>query len=143
KHHPHYTSYLTKNKPAGPLVEEWVFLRAATWPDSVRPPQDWKPDPSGKADPVVRFHRPGDHFANFPIFAKDATPAFMVKVQEKSDPHDIVCALKQRKADLDLKTASNEDRAVALCWIMHLVGDSHQPLHCATLYKESPDQGLV
>ncbi|MGO1079554.1 S1/P1 nuclease [Inquilinus sp. CA228] len=28
-------------------------------------------------------------------------------------------------------TASDSDRAVALCWVMHIVGDMHQPLHTA------------
>ncbi|OWJ63856.1 S1/P1 nuclease [Inquilinus limosus] len=28
-------------------------------------------------------------------------------------------------------TASDADRAVALCWVMHIVGDMHQPLHAA------------
>ncbi|MFE0758821.1 S1/P1 nuclease [Inquilinus sp. NPDC058860] len=27
--------------------------------------------------------------------------------------------------------ASDSDRAVALCWVMHIVGDMHQPLHTA------------
>jgi hypothetical protein len=60
-------------------------------------------------------------------------------VRAKPDLHDIVGALKQRVAELDLRTASQEDKAIALCWLLHLVGDIHQPLHCATLYKVSPN----
>jgi hypothetical protein len=139
KQHPHYMSYLTKNKPDGVRVDEWVFLRAATWPDAVRSHDGWKPDQIQASDPVW-YHRPGDHFANFPVFAKDAAPAFMAKVRERPAPHDIVCALKQRVAELQLRTASPADKAVALCWLLHLVGDIHQPLHCATLYKEGPNE---
>src|SRR5262249_27267356 len=29
-----------------------------------------------------------------------------------------------------------KERAVALCWVMHLVGDAHQPLHTVSLYTE-------
>src|SRR4051794_37148479 len=34
-----------------------------------------------------------------------------------------------------------EDKAVALCWILHLIGDVHQPLHCATLYSPQFERG--
>ena len=130
--HPHYEAYLTKNRPANVDVGEWVFLRASTWPDWVRGPlKPEKPDPA-----VVRFHRPGDHYTNRPVFAKDATPEFAAKVRAKPDRSDVLCALKQRAAEFGLPTAAPEDRAVALCWLLHLVGDVHQPLHCAGLYAE-------
>ena len=88
-HHPHYETYLTKKRPGSVPVEEWVFLRAATWPDYVRGPlRPEKPDPA-----VVRYHRPGDHFANFPVFARDATPEFVAKIRALPDKHDVVCAL--------------------------------------------------
>jgi len=28
-----------------------------------------------------------------------------------------------------------DEKAIALCWMLHLVGDIHQPLHCSTLYS--------
>jgi hypothetical protein len=34
---------------------------------------------------------------------------------------------------LDSASASAQDRAEKLSWLIHLVGDIHQPLHCATL----------
>jgi len=43
--HPHYKTYLTTNRPGAVTVEEWAFLRAATWPDYVRGPmKPEKPD---------------------------------------------------------------------------------------------------
>ena len=32
-------------------------------------------------------------------------------------------------------TAAAEDKAVAICWIFHLVGDIHQPLHNAAYFS--------
>ncbi|TVP96125.1 MAG: hypothetical protein EA381_17700, partial [Planctomycetaceae bacterium] len=32
--------------------------------------------------------------------------------------------------------ASASDRALAICWLAHLVGDSHQPCHAGSLYAE-------
>jgi hypothetical protein len=45
---------------------------------------------------------------------------------------------------LELQTAADEDRAVALCWLLHLTGDVHQPLHCTSLFteKQFPDGDL-
>lgn len=34
------------------------------------------------------------------------------------------------------RTASDSDRAIALCWLGHLVGDAHQPCHAGSLYAE-------
>ena len=34
------------------------------------------------------------------------------------------------------KTKPDADRAVALCWIAHLVADAHQPCHAGSLYME-------
>jgi len=130
--HPHYETYLTKLRPGPVSVEEWVFLRAATWPDYVRGPlKPKKPDPG-----IVRYHRPDDHFTDFPVFAKDATPEFMAKIRAHPSRHDVVCALKQRVAEIELGTAADEDKAVALCWLLHMTGDVHQPLHCASLFTE-------
>ncbi|MBL6854686.1 MAG: hypothetical protein ISQ86_14955, partial [Alphaproteobacteria bacterium] len=33
------------------------------------------------------------------------------------------------------------DRALALCWVMHIAGDIHQPLHTSTLYSAAYPQG--
>jgi hypothetical protein len=38
--------------------------------------------------------------------------------------------------ELRLPTAADDDRAVALCWLLHMTGDIHQPLHCASLFTQ-------
>lgn len=37
---------------------------------------------------------------------------------------------------LSEKHHSDADRAIALCWVAHLVGDAHQPCHAGSLYME-------
>src|SRR5262249_15723724 len=54
---------------------------------------------------------------------------------------NIVSALKHRANDLKTKTVSIEDRAVAACWLFHLIGDIHQPLHNAAYF--SSDRAFV
>ena len=39
--------------------------------------------------------------------------------------------------------ASDESRSIFLCWLLHLVGDLHQPLHTSTLIsKQFPNGDL-
>lgn len=40
-----------------------------------------------------------------------------------------------------IKSGNSEDRAVHFCWLMHLVGDIHQPLHCTALFSEQFPSG--
>jgi hypothetical protein len=130
--HPHYQTYLKDKRPGNVPVEEWAFIRASTWPDYVRGPlRPEKPKPD-----VVRYNRPGDHYVTIPVFAKGASAEFVKKVRAMPERHDVVCALKQRVAELELRTAADDDKAVALCWLLHLTGDVHQPLHCGSLFTE-------
>ena len=44
KAHPHYTKLLLEHKPDNVNESEWAFIRAAVWPDMVRPARpgiDW------------------------------------------------------------------------------------------------------
>jgi hypothetical protein len=56
------------------------------------------------------------------------------------DPENILTAFN---ANLDILTSDADDRnkAIALCWIFHLVGDVHQPLHTTTLFTEKFPNG--
>jgi len=35
-----------------------------------------------------------------------------------------------------LRAGSSAEKPIYLCWVLHLIGDVHQPLHCATLFSE-------
>ena len=45
KQHPHYALLLATNVPKNVDTNEWVFLRAPTWPDLVPPAMPGKPMP--------------------------------------------------------------------------------------------------
>lgn len=90
----------------GKARERRLFALMARWPDDTR------------GSP---YDRPDWHYAVkvvspwrfvMPLSFGDANRAFRDNLAIARDP-------KARRAD----------RAVALCWIMHLVGDQHQPLH--------------
>src|SRR5262249_20134269 len=102
-----------KIKPAGKTAKSLDFIQAAHWADDVRPLTD--------------FAFTGDfHFIDFP-FTQDGS----------SLPSDLPKDENALKALDDyvstLKTSSDDsEKAEALRFIIHIVGDIHQPLHCSS-----------
>jgi hypothetical protein len=50
-------------------------------------------------------------------------------------PKDVVEAIAKCAADLRSPSTSDADKAIAICWLGHLIGDIHQPMHAANLYS--------
>jgi hypothetical protein len=147
----HYKVFLVADRPQidGEAMDEftWAFARAAAWPDWVRNPRietpDLKPAAANKINKT--FHHGEWHFINLPfIHPKDGDqfdasdlrkkvlePAF-TKKNGKDDPRHALAALQQSVAILQ-SDANDADKAVALCWLLHLIGDIHQPLHASAL----------
>src|SRR5690242_1454558 len=63
--HPHYKLYLSANVPPGVNEDEWAFLRAATWPDFVRPASSY--DRTYKDPTITRFHHGEWHYVTIPF----------------------------------------------------------------------------
>jgi hypothetical protein len=139
KKHPHYDEFLAKNRPESANPAEWAWQRAANWPDWVRPPYR----KGTKADPGrVRYHRANDHFINLPIVITTGPNALEGKVPEYDpDKFDVHGAYRQHMGELSEPLAGAEEKAVALCWIAHLIGDIHQPLHAGTLVSKQFPKG--
>ena len=91
-----------------------VFMRASTWPDEIR----------RRGNP---YDHPNWHFVDYPL----EPPTF----PDKPSPYptnDILYGIAQSEKMLSATNASDEERAVYLSWLIHLIGDLHQPLHCCT-----------
>lgn len=95
----------------------WAFLKASTWPDDVRKTPD---------------DHPSWHYINLPIIAPGYTPDPAAVAVPTPNAETQIAA---ETALLTTRAASGQDRAVALCWIEHLIGDIHQPLHDSTLFS--------
>jgi hypothetical protein len=102
----------------------YLFTMAARWPDDVRD------------DPT--FHHFNWHFINMPY--KPAAEPAGIRTREP-EANNILRAYQQNREVLRSKTSTPADRAMALAWIMHLVGDVHQPLHIATLFSRQFPKG--
>jgi hypothetical protein len=118
RHHPQYES---RWKPQLIAMSErdqerMLFMLAARWPDDVR------------GDSA--FDHPAWHFINYPYKPK-GQPDSVPSPEPASD--NIVSAFHQNLAIIG-GTAPDDQKAVALCWIFHLLGDSHQPLHTVLMF---------
>jgi hypothetical protein len=144
--HPRFEAHFERKMPRYLAQEDderkskWHFAHAGTWPDLVREAKD-----TVDREDVNRFNRPYWHYINMPIFLSDAErrelePRLRLYVnrQPPDDPDDsgmnIVQAVKSSARVVGNVNASADRRAVHLCWLIHLAGDSHQPLHAGSLY---------
>lgn len=107
----------------------FLFTYAARWPDDIR-------------NNPRRHHRDW-HFINHPY--KPANQPGSVQARPPLAENIVRAFEENRKILLD-PAAADSTKAVALCWIFHLTGDVHQPLHAAALFTtayndDDGDQG--
>jgi hypothetical protein len=148
KKHPHYDAYLAAERPADVPEVEWAFMRAAVWGDWVRGPYTGAPNAEQKAI-KDKFDKPVWHYVNLPFIHPDEVEkhdagAIRKEILEpeldaKGEPRNVLAALKYNTARLKAADTSDADRAVAFTWMMHLVGDIHQPLHGTSLIWDAND----
>jgi len=121
KHHPDYAKWINSfSSELAPVdLETFVFMRASTWPDEIR----------RKGNP---YDHPQWHYVDYPLEA----PNFPEKPGPFTD-NDILYGIAQSEKQIQSHDAPPEIRAVYLSWLIHLVGDIHQPLHCCTLVNET------
>lgn len=135
KGHPKYARDLEAPVPPGATAaehDEIVFMVAATWPDMIKG--------TARRDEAKDNHRHW-HYIDHPVDVASTLTAWPLALDmnwnavrdRDRDPANAVQALAKNYDDL--KNADAETKAKALCWILHLTGDIHQPLHCASLYN--------
>jgi hypothetical protein len=131
RHHPHYAELLEAELAPGVDHDEWVFLRASTWPDLVRPAMPGRPP---KPQHITNYHRANWHFINLP-YILPADQATFNPATHQPPTTNAVERLIALEAELKSPTANVTNRAIALCWYLHLLGDLHQPLHCTAWFS--------
>lgn len=121
------------------LEAEWIVQQCSVWPDLTR---DFDgPDRE-------KYHRGPWHYQDLPLFLTDADKAAMesrltlnreTKVPSPISDPDKLNALQAialaRATALD-SNAPAPDRAVAFCWLFHVIGDMHQPCHATAMFSQ-------
>lgn len=121
KKHPQYAlTWQNEYEKFKDEVEEGVFLlmAASEWPDEIRKPNH----------PYKKYHVDHWHYITYKI--KDTG----LDTTMPTEPN-IVTALQSCHETLKNSSIAESDKAIYFSWMVHLMGDIHQPLHCASLFN--------
>ena len=113
--HPKYAVWKAAHTTDAIPLGLHVFMQASTWPDEIRNYND----PTTHAD---------WHFIDYPLRAP-----FRFRAAPNPDDNVVYGIGKCEDILSDVHTSSQVE-AEYLSFLIHFVGDSHQPLHCSTLF---------
>jgi len=136
KQHPRYKADLLADMPAdidSADQDFYAFGIAATWPDMVR----------SFSNPMhAAYNHPNWHYIDLPYCLGGQAANFPpVDPETPPGPTNAVEAIAFNTAALKNPATAPKDQAVALCWILHLCGDIHQPLHGTELFSPQYPNG--
>ena len=146
--HPRYRQDFTEQMPASIFQENedsrinWLLGQAAFWPDIAR----GLPESERKKYNRANWHyidgawlrgqanAQGNTYIGISPFVDIAGQAAQ-NIQSEASVDNIMVALDFNTSLLANSQAPMPQRAIALCWVLHLIGDIHQPLHAGSLYS--------
>ena len=100
-----------------------IFLELARWPDDTRGSAHDHPTWHYSSRPLINAASPPPRQPE-DVPQGSASEAFALNLSVAADPR-----------------ASAAERAIALCWVFHLVGDMHQPLHSVSQFSKRFPEG--
>src|ERR1700679_2144695 len=126
--HPRKMEDLLHDTSRLPNDDEAMFVRAATWPDMIRYP----------TNPMNRTEHHGPwHYVDFPYDSDGIQgPEPVTKWDGHSEPANLAQAYQKATSELKDPKTTPDRKAIDLCWVEHLVGDIHQPLHAVSWYSK-------
>jgi S1/P1 Nuclease len=147
---PYYKSKWPKLLPAGVKGNDrkrMMFMLAATWPDEIKSDNQYHNDGSGNGDVPNGPESTRDsgyddfnrhkywHFVDHPL-AQDGTDPGSFTVPTPNAETQINAFIGVLRSNSPARLKSYD-----LVWLLHLIGDVHQPLHCATRLSSDSPQG--
>ena len=101
----------------------FIFIRSRTWPDEIRRRGN-------------QYDHPHWHYIDYPL----KPPTF--PIEPGPDPtDDVLYGIEQSEKTLADPKATPDEHAVYLSYLIHLIGDMHQPLHCCSLFTDAYPEG--
>ncbi len=127
-------------KAGAAAQNRWYFAFAATWPDAAR--RFEHAPPNQREALIARYSHSSWHYINLPTYLRSSDrrgispqPVQMAWTPGLDTSHlNIVQALEMLSHAGCANAEPDAERALALVWIIHLIGDLHQPLHTTALY---------
>jgi len=143
KHHPRFAEDFTHYMPAdvaagAPAAQhEWLLQQASIWPDMAR----------GLPDELKRVYNHATwHYIDIPSFLSEADRtalASTLSINTSLDPPaapaedlNAIQLIRLARKSLADDATDPAQAALMLCWLMHVVGDIHQPLHSTAMFAE-------
>ncbi|OLE64827.1 MAG: hypothetical protein AUG74_12860 [Bacteroidetes bacterium 13_1_20CM_4_60_6] len=130
RHGPPLANFASLRPPQGSEAarDRALFLNTATWADLVR----------SRDQPWHAYNHATWHYADFYWDVENGRPHDIPGAgPDSQNAAERIVALRATLADAN---AADTTKAVALAWLLHLVGDVHQPLHCSS--RVTPDETL-
>jgi hypothetical protein len=105
-----------------------MFIESARWADDAK---------------GTGHDRPTYHTARFPIVEEDAPAKTkeLIAARRGEPVGDAIKSLELHARVLANPEANVQERALALSWVMHIIGDIHQPMHVADLFNSEYPTG--
>jgi len=108
-----------------------TFVECSRWPDDIR---------------LTAQDQSAWHTARWPVIADDAPPEARAAAARRGDrpAGQAIEALQLNYAVFSSPETKSAEAARSLCWLLHLVGDIHQPMHVSDYYsRQYPGSNLA
>jgi hypothetical protein len=133
---PHYATW---TEGVSPLDRDLVaFVKAATWADEIKGEAGYSNGPQDPSSPSVGYadmNRHSEWHYRDLSFSPDGT-AFPAAPESNA-----ITEIVRMSAELGSGSATHEVKSYDLVWLLHVVGDVHQPLHATSRYTTALPQG--
>lgn len=107
------------------------FIRSSYWPDLVRD--------RDHAERYDRYHRGPWHYTN--IFWEETEDGFRIREDLRPAEENVVERLFHLEELAREELITRSQKAIIVAWLVHLVGDIHQPLHTSARVTEQEPEG--
>jgi hypothetical protein len=137
---PQYNAWVASWPPQ--KAAQYAFIRAATWADDIKKLEagygDDKPTDPAAGQNIGYFDALKHGYWHYMDigFSTDGTPL------EPANPVNAVTQIKVLATGLSTTSGlPDEVRSYDLVWLLHLVGDAHQPLHATARFSHDLPNG--
>jgi hypothetical protein len=140
--HPDYSRWVEGVPPADRPLE--AFLHASVWADEIKSDPRYQDEPKDQIPsyPDTFRHR-NWHYIDKPLVGEFDALSYDENNKTWRNPPTAVSQIRVMEDILRDKHSSDAAKAWAIGWLIHLVGDLQQPLHCVSRDSKNPETGKM